>query len=1050
MTRLDAVVRHAITPPSFEARKLHRERLVDEIHANIPKKLVVIAAPPGYGKTTLLSDFTEHTELPVCWVRLAQADQDVIRFAEVFKASLEKRFRRLNGVIELENLIGSEPQAMARVFSDIIDEQVAETFVIVLDDVHLINTSVDTLAFLDAFLESLPEQSTLISSGREVLDVGLARLMADGDLGGFGPPDLALHPDEIIALANLQSGLELSEDHANRLLEETKGWVTGLLLSGELSGGDLPSLVFDARPMVYEYLASVVLNRQPEDLRRFLMESSVLPVMTVEACDEVLERDDSQKYLNRLVREGLFVSATSDIPRTFEYHPQFREFLLESLSSAEPERLRNLRRMAAALYDRQNAPEQAVWLYLEADAVKKAALVAEKNANAMFTLGRWQTLQTWSEQLGQAGASIPAVDISLAQAFIKQGETEAAGAACERGFQSLGVKAPKSLRIRGEITRGLIARRRGDTRTLQVALRSAEKLISTRSPRVDKSAYLRLKARVLAEIDQNHIEAERTAQQANELLGPGEDLSGQIEALQQISQYQVQQGRVRESHASDMRVHALLENMGAPYPLGTSFNNLGFHAHLDGRFQDALELLTEGLKHARQAGSAYLETVLLFSMADIYSDLDLALQSAELFGQGLTLATRIDHVGLIRYGCVRTSQLHRRRASPALAHEWLRQALELEQGATNSPDVEVHLSALEVLSRPDYVQTQLQKILKHDHLDATDRALANFILAKAYFRQGDLDTCMKQLESTLDEVGGDATEQILAGELAFDEDFREFILTRLAGHSVLAVIQRRIETMRAVAQHYQRMIKEDERPDNLKFCALGGCEVRGDIHGASELKPLAREVLFYLVDQGPVERDVLLELFWPHHPPGRQVANLHTAIYSLRRVLGKEAVLHDGAMYGLAEDLQWEYDVERFERTAQVAEGLPPGDPRGLFALTEAINSYDGSYLPEFDSEWVLEKRRLLEMRYLDLLAQHAQEALVRNQPARALNTLRDALEIDPLRDDTNHQYLEVLGRLGRRSDVVEHYQRYIRLLSSELGLDPSEEIRSLYARLIG
>jgi two-component SAPR family response regulator len=437
-------------------------------------------------------------------------------------------------------------------------------------------------------------------------------------------------------------------------------------------------------------------------------------------------------------------------------------------------------------------------------------------------------------------------------------------------------------------------------------------------------------------------------------------------------------------------------------------------------------------------------------MADIYSDLDLALQSAELFGQGLTLATRIDHIGLIRYGCIRTSQLHRRRGSPALAHEWLRRALELVPGRSNAADVEVHLSALEVLARPDYVQSQVQKVLQGAHLDATDRALANFILAKAFFSQGDLDKCLKQIESTLDEVGADATEQILAGELAFDEDFREFIVTRFAGHSILAVILRRIETMRAVAQHYKGMFKEDERPEDLKFFALGGCEVRGDIQGASELKPLAREVLFYLVDHGPVERDFLLELFWPHHPPGRQVANLHTAIYSLRRVLGKEAVLHDGAMYGLAEDLQWEYDVARFERTALVAEGLPPGDPRGLFALTEAINSYDGSFLPEFDSEWVLEKRRLLELRYLDLLAQHAREALVRNQPARALNTLRDALEIDPLRDDTNHQYLEVLGRLGRRSDIVEHYQRYIRLLSSELGLDPSEEIRSLYARLIG
>ncbi|TFH32760.1 MAG: hypothetical protein E4G99_12360, partial [Anaerolineales bacterium] len=520
-------------------------------------------------------------------------------------------------------------------------------------------------------------------------------------------------------------------------------------------------------------------------------------------------------------------------------------------------------------------------------------------------------------------------------------------------------------------------------------------------------------------------------------------------ALQQLAQYQVHQGRVRESHACDLRVHALLENMGAPYPLGTSFNNLGFHAHLNGRYQDALELLTEGLKFTRQAGSAYLEAIVLFSLADVYSDLDLALQAAELYGQGLTLATRVDHVGLIRYGCVRTSQLHRRRGSPALAHEWLRRALELDPGQGSSALIDIHLSALEVLSRPDNVLVHLKAHLANDRLDATDRALANYIQAQAYFRQGELDACEKQLELTFDEAGANATEQILAGELAFNEDFRGFIRSHLSGHPALAVILRRIETMRAVALQYKQLSDEDELPDQLQFNTLGGSEVRGDIREAGELKPLAREVMFYLVDHGPVERDALLELFWPHHPPGRQVANLHTAIYSLRRVLGKEAIMHDGAMYGLADDIQWEYDVGRFERAAQIAEGLPPVDPRRLFALTEAINSYGGSYLPEFDSEWVLDRRRLLELRYLDLLAQHAQEALIRNQPARALNTLRNALEIDPLRDDTNRQYLEVLGRLGRRSDVVEHYQRYMRLLSSELGLDPPEEIRSLYARLI-
>ncbi len=120
-----------------------------------------------------------------------------------------------------------------------------------------------------------------------------------------------------------------------------------------------------------------------------------------------------------------------------------------------------------------------------------------------------------------------------------------------------------------------------------------------------------------------------------------------------------------------------------------------------------------------------------------------------------------------------------------------------------------------------------------------------------------------------------------------------------------------------------------------------------------------------------------------------------------------------------------------------------------MFALTEAVNLYGGQFLPEFDTEWVNERRRELELRYLDLLANYSEEALVRGRASEAVGWLREALSLDPLRDDTNRYYLEALGRLGRRSEIVAHYQEYVRALAEELGLDPPEGVRELYDRLI-
>ena len=307
MAKHDTVLRHAITPPVFDQTKHHRERLVDMIHANIPRKLIVIATPAGYGKTTLLADFSAHTEIPVCWVRLTEADRDVIRFVTVLAASLQRRFRRLGGQIDLERLVDSSPQAIARALAEIIDDQVSETFVIALDDIHLINRSKATTAFLDAFLEIQPEQVTMLVAGREVLEVSLARLMAEGGLAGFGPQDLALTRSELVELAASQGGFDLDQQEADRLLEETRGWITGVVLSGKLAGSGLGMLAQDPRPMVYEYLASVVLNRQPDDLRRFMLDSSVFPVMTAEGCDYLLQQNQSNRFLRRLVRGGMFV-----------------------------------------------------------------------------------------------------------------------------------------------------------------------------------------------------------------------------------------------------------------------------------------------------------------------------------------------------------------------------------------------------------------------------------------------------------------------------------------------------------------------------------------------------------------------------------------------------------------------------------------------------------------------------------------------------------------------------------------------------------------------
>jgi two-component SAPR family response regulator len=686
---------------------------------------------------------------------------------------------------------------------------------------------------------------------------------------------------------------------------------------------------------------------------------------------------------------------------------------------------------------------------LEAGQGSKAAQIAEKHAQQMLYRGRVGTLEEWRRRLSSDGEMIPSVLLYLAQYHSVRGNVSEGEELFEAALRFKKDIKRKSLLLIFAFTEGWIGISKSDEEQVSLACGRLKKLISSGTSRADKANYKRMLAWKVQHVEKQFAEAEKLLQEAVDILLDQGDLDSTVSTLQDLSNIQLLQGRTRQSHVTDQHAHEILQRLGAPFPLAISFNNLGYHAHLAGQFQESLELLNEGLKFARQAASKFHEAIVLYSQADLFSDLGLSLQAAELYGQGLMIATEVDQVGLIRYGCLQTSVLHRRRGSIALAHDWLSRAVTLVEEGKTAPEVQIQLSVLESNLRPEHVISNLEEELKSASIDAIQRTLGLFFLGKTHLAAGGLQAARNEFEQTLTWAGANSMEQVLAAELAADEDVMEFMRAQLQGNPVLSVVFRRIDTMRAIAQQYQMPEEGETISDKVRFHTLGKIELQNAPSDINSLKPLAREVLFFLIDNQPVERDVLLETFWPHYPPGRQVSNLHTAIYSLRRLLGKEMIEHEGSAYSLNGEWQVDYDVERFERTAKVAEGLPLGDPRRMFALTEAINSYNGPFLPEFDSEWVVERRRELELRYLDLLGQHAQEALVRDQPGRALRTLRQALELDPLRDDTNLRYLEALGRLGRRSELVEHYQEYTRMLSRELGLDPPESVRELYSRLI-
>lgn len=1045
----DPLIRHAITPPAFDKRMVHRAQLVDSIHANIPRKLIAIAAPAGYGKTTLLADFAANSELPVCWVRLNETDRDPIRIAKILAASLQLRFHRLKDVIDIGTLGDASPDTLAHAFATAIDEKVGEAFVIAFDDVHHLNEFESAVAFLDRLLKHLPEQVTMIAAGREVMEVSLAQIMATGDLAGIGPHELALTRDELVELVELRLGVKLNDREADKLMAETEGWITGVLLSGTISRKSLGSLASHSQPLVYEYLASVVLNRLPDEMRRFLLDSAVIPIMSAETCDLVLGRDDSAHVLSELTSRGLFITASSDTPRTYHYHPKFREFLLESLEAIDADRQADLRTNAAQYYDDNGFPEMAVDLFIESGSFEQAAETAQEHVSEIYRSGQLHLLQRWAETLDAASAETTILHLYIGLSHVDRKSLEEAEASLDLAERSMQGEPDALTQVITNILRAQVSAWRENYEAVFAAVDRVDSFADSDIAAKYLAEAKKIRARAVAISTRDYETAERILLEAVKLVEEAKDQYSHGAALSELAEFQRGAGNPYEGYRSSGLALQVFREMGSSAAMSLALLNHAASAHILGYYEDSLRLLQEGIKHTRWSMNPGGEASNCYAQGLLFNNLGLPEQAADLYDRGLAIAARTENNFLLRWGFVQSAILHRRNGSDSIASEWLKRAIRIDHPNQPPAFVQVQQAALEAQARPDRGLRRVQRLLDGEGppLDDWDGTYARYIQFRATLALGDKAEAVKLVRELSHWTAGKGTVQFVASEIEHDPTALQFAKSMVDEISELQVVLDRINRMRAFVQQFTGSAEPQESDSHLRVRALGTVQIPEESNQA--LKPLSKEILFYLLDRGSASRDVLLETFWPEIPPGRQVSNLHTAIYSIRRALGREAVDYDGAIYRLSIEENIDYDVAHFERTAKAADRLPVGDPRRKFALNEAIEVYQGPFLPDFTSNWVIDRRGELELRYLDLLAEFSEEALVQDDPQRAVSSLRDALRIDPYRDDLNRQFLEALAVLGRRTEIIRHYRQYAGLLAEDLDLEPSDELRDLYLRLI-
>src|SRR5215203_4684705 len=454
----DPLLLTKLSVPSARPSLVTRPRLSERLEQELGGKLTLISAPAGFGKTTLLSMWlavSSRSGRSAVWLSLDPGDNDPTRFWRYFIAVAD-RLCPGAGDTALVLLQSSQAPPIEAILTTLLNEltELPADAVLVLDDYHLIESRTihEALAFL---IEHLP----------------LSRLRARGEMAELRASDLRFTTEETTAFLEKIVGSRLSAEEVAELQERTQGWVAGLQLAALALRDRLDTSSFIAaftgsNRYVVDYLVEEVLARQPEALRTFLLQTSILDRMCGPLCDAVTSRDDGQEALEYLEHANLFLIPLDEDRRWYRYHHLFTDVLRQRLRETDADLPPELHRRASVWFERQGLAAEAVHHALEAHDIERAAALIEDIGLSVMLPGQVFTLLGWLDKLSDAVVrSRPALCIVHAAALMFAGQPEAAETRLDDAEQDVQADAPADqILILGQAAsiRGNLARISGD------------------------------------------------------------------------------------------------------------------------------------------------------------------------------------------------------------------------------------------------------------------------------------------------------------------------------------------------------------------------------------------------------------------------------------------------------------------------------------------------------------------------------------------------------------------------------------------------------------
>ncbi len=1095
-----------IQPPSIPPYVLHRAPLVETLHdslvnASAAYKLLLLCAPAGYGKTTLLADFANHTDMPCCWYFLDGLDNDVCAFAQTLLASIRYRFPHLKPDLD-EQLVESlstltSVNASSNALKTFVDHLIAaietdisERFAIFLCNYQEVNDNQLIQDVVNQFVRYLPRHCVLVIESRAIPILKLTSLMAQGQLLGIGSGRLGFTTEEIRALSRLYRTEPFSEEEAAYLASTFEGWIVGVLLSTRLGNPQALSFVLSEtgtqqvsvlgkdREILLSYLVDEVFKNEPEAYL-FLKEVSLLQQVTPELCNRLLDITDGEARLKDLEQRGLFVTRRGDeSQRTYACPPALREVLYAEACRQNAERMTTLHRRAIAIFDAEKDFYQAIAHALAIHADDQASVIILTISKQLLQQGYAETLANWLDALKpETLERHPQLLLTRANIHLQRYEYAQAHVLLERAHslfqqQSLPMEQDLAPTLLAEI---LIAKssalfRLGNYAEVQQLCLQALEQLPLDEKELCALAYQRLGicACLLGDPQTGIAQLHRALQ----LRGGHAGKSQLADIHSSLANVYSMQGNFALAEHHRQRAIVLCEQTG---DVRGRINNMVWQAILQrdkGLYADAERMFREIIAMAQNEGYTSGQAYATFSLGETYLDQDRFEEALLMTEDALALARKIDDNYLIN------------QALCSLALEYLFMgdvasvSLFLDHVTVKTPSTAGYEAALREQTRGTVLLWQGNYQEAYRCLKAVEQPLrdAGFTrlgiqtiirIAVCQSALGYARDAEQTMERAVALVQRCHYEHLALIELRRFPTFWKGVQT-MSERSCLSVWrthqpQTVVNSSEPVAEQVPMSTPQlsvvtsatGESEPLLKIQAFGEPNVvlRGELITHWRMAR-SIELCFFLMDyKRPIRKEQILTALWEEVDENTD-QTLRSAIHYLRKAIGASCIVYEAGMYtfnlaALYGD-RIEYDVDLFLQNYVHGHSALKEEriPQARSHFQSMVDLYRGDYVQSFYGRWCTARRDELRQYYLDARRELGRIAWDSEQFEESALHWQHMLTIDNCFEEAHYYLMRCYLRMGKRGLALRQYQRCLETLQAELGVSPGPSIQRVYQKL--